>query len=102
MDKHEIKQKIKGVVENNNLVSDITKLSLFGSYLVGLEKKNSDVDLLIEFNPSAKVGFFRLIEIQEILSKSIGKKIDLLTSASLSKYFKDEIINQAETIYERQ
>jgi len=102
MSKEEIKEKIRKAVEETDMKNDISKLSLFGSYLAGAEKGDSDVDLLVEFYPNRRVGLFRLVEIQRRLGEKIGKEVDLLTPEGLSKFFRDEVLKEAETIYEKQ
>jgi len=101
MRKQEIKDKIKEAIKNNPFRDEIKKVSLFSSYLNGKPRKDSDIDVLIEFTPSAQVGFFELIAIQNKFEEYLKKPIDLLTPEQLSKYFRDEVIKQAETIYER-
>lgn len=101
MKKQEIKNKIREAVENGPFKDDIQKVSIFGSYVNGVPRSNSDVDILIEFTPAAKVGFFRYFSIQEDIEKHLGKKIDLLTPEALSKYFRSDVLKQAELIYEK-
>ncbi len=101
MKKQEIKSRVKETIEKSQFKKDIKKASLFGSYVSGKAKKTSDVDLLIEFAPNARVGFFKLIEIQENFEHSLGMRVDLLTPEALSKYFKKEVLKKAEIIYER-
>ena len=99
MEKQEIKKKIKEAIEKNPHKEDIKKVFLFGSYAKGTAKKNSDVDVLIEFKPSALVGFFKFVEIQDSIGNHIGKTVDLLTPEAISKYFRDEVLSQSESIY---
>ena len=101
MGKQEIKQKIKEAVEKDPLKENIQKVSLFGSYVHGDFKDDSDVDVLIEFTPTAKIGFFKYFDIRENMEKHIQKKVDLLTPEALSKYFREEVLKEAETIYEK-
>ena len=101
MSKQEIKQKIKETIERDHLKDEVKKILLFGSYLHGNFREDSDIDILVEFLPTAHVGFFRLVEIQNELSRSTGKKVNLLTPEALSKYFKNEVLAEAEIIYER-
>ena len=77
----------------------IRRLSVFGSALRGDFGPASDIDLLVEFEPEHIPGlaFFR---IEEEMSVLFGKKIDLNTAEFLSRYFRDEVLHQAETIYE--
>ena len=101
MKKQEIKNKVKKIIEKSDFKEDIKRASLFGSYASGKAKKTSDIDLLIEFKPTAKIGFFKLIEIQNNFEHSLGRRVDLLTPEALSKYFKKEVLKKAEIIYER-
>ena len=101
MSKQEIKQKIKEAVEKDPLRENIQKVSLFGSHIHGDFKNDSDVDILIEFTPTAEIGFFKYFDIRENMEKHLQKKVDLLTPEALSKYFKDEVLKEAEIIYEK-
>ena len=77
----------------------ICKLSLFGSALRDDFTKESDVDILVEFEPGQVVGFFRLAGIEIELSKMLKRKVDLRTPAELSRYFRQEVIDTAEVQY---
>lgn len=101
MSKNQIKKSIQEVIKKDPLKKEIRKVSLFGSRLDGKPRKDSDVDILIEFKPKASIGFFRLIEIQEKFEKVLRKKVDLLTPEQLSKYFRKEVLQKAEKIYEK-
>lgn len=76
----------------------IQKLSLFGSILRDDFGPDSDVDVLVEFEPGTRVGF-AFVEIQDELSQLLGRKADLGTPNGLSKYIRDRVINEAEVIY---
>lgn len=101
MSKEDLKQKIKEAVEKDPLKDSIQKVSIFGSYIHGDFKGDSDVDILIEFTPRSEIGFFQYFDIQENMEKYLQKKVDLLTPEALSKYFKDEVLKEAETVYEK-
>jgi predicted nucleotidyltransferase len=76
----------------------IRKLSLFGSVLRDDFRPDSDVDVLVEFEPGCTPGlaFFGMeIELSEIL----GRKVDLNTAGLLSKYFRDRVLTEAEVQY---
>jgi predicted nucleotidyltransferase len=78
----------------------IRKLSLFGSVLRDDFTPESDVDVLVEFDPDARVGFFELFDMERELSDLLGgRKVDLNTPNSLSKYFRDEVMQEAEDLY---
>lgn len=75
----------------------IRRLSLFGSTLKGTARPDSDVDLLVEFEPGATPGLIRLAGIARELSELLrGRKVDLRTSGDLSRYFRDEVVRTAE------
>jgi hypothetical protein len=78
--------------------SDISYLAIFGSYSRGDEKKDSDIDLLIDF--SKPKSLFDLIEVEQQLGKIIGKKVDLVTKSGLSKYIKPYVVDDLKVIYE--
>jgi hypothetical protein len=77
----------------------IRKLALFGSVLRDDFRSDSDVDVLVEFRPEARVGFFELARIERELSTLFGRKADVRTAADLSRYFRDEIVRSAEVEY---
>jgi hypothetical protein len=58
------------------------------------------VDVLVEFAPEARIGLFELYDIEQELSRLLGgKKVDLNTPRSLSKYFRSEVLREAEVQY---
>jgi predicted nucleotidyltransferase len=77
----------------------IRRLALFGSILRDDFGPDSDVDVLVEFEPAARVGFFRLMNIQAQLSELLGHKVDLNTPGFLSDRFRDEVLREAEDQY---
>jgi predicted nucleotidyltransferase len=101
MNKEEIKDKLLKAVKDCAYVSDIKRLAIFGSYVSGEAKESSDVDVLIDFTENAHVGFFKYVRIRRGLSEMLGLEVDMVTPQALSKYIKDDILQQAETVYER-
>ncbi|HAI13595.1 MAG TPA: nucleotidyltransferase [Phycisphaerales bacterium] len=79
----------------------VKTLSLLGSTLHGNDTPDSDVDLLVEFQQGQKVGNFRLTELQLALEDLIGRKVDLRTANDLSKYSRQQVLEEAMVIYER-
>lgn len=77
----------------------IARLSLFGSVLRDDFTPESDVDVLVEFEPGTRVGYFRLQELEDGLSALIGRQVDLNTANSLSKYFRAEVLQEAKALY---
>ena len=78
----------------------IRKLSLFGSRLKGTARPDSDVDLLVEFEPDADTTLFDMARIEIELSALMnGRRVDLRTAGDLSRYFRDEVVRTAEPQY---
>jgi predicted nucleotidyltransferase len=77
----------------------IRKLALFGSVLREDFGVDSDIDVLIEFQPDVRVGL-RFFAMERELSALLGRKADLNTPGFLSKYFRDKILAEAEVQYE--
>jgi hypothetical protein len=78
----------------------IRKLALFGSFLRDDFGPESDIDVLVEFEPGQTVGFFKLFDLEEELSNLFGgRKVELNTPNSLSRYFRQEVLRSAEVQY---
>jgi len=78
----------------------IVKLSLFGSVLGEDFNEDSDIDVLVEFEPTQVPGFLRLAGMEMELSELLGgRKVDMRTPDELSRYFRDEVVASAETQY---
>ena len=78
----------------------VKKLSLFGSRLKGLARPDSDIDLLVEFEPGGEPGLMGLTQLEIELSELAGgAKEDLRTAEDLSRYFRDEVVSSAEPQY---
>lgn len=79
----------------------IQRLSLFGSVLRDDFTDESDVDMLVEYEPDAPVGYFDMAGQEIELSALVGRKVDLRTPQELSRYFRQEVVDTAVLIYER-
>ena len=78
----------------------IRHLSVFGSTIKGTARPDSDLDLLVEFEPDRVPGLLGMAKLEEELSALMGgKTIDLRTAGDLSRYFRDDIIRTAQTRY---
>jgi predicted nucleotidyltransferase len=78
----------------------IRRLSLFGSILRNDFRPDSDVDLLVEFTPNAKIGW-NIIDIEEECSRFFGgRKVQMLNPKYLNRRLKKEILSSAQQIYE--
>jgi predicted nucleotidyltransferase len=79
----------------------IRRLSLFGSVLKGTARPDSDVDLLVEFAPQARPSLLDLAAIEQELSALLaGRRVDLRTAEDLSRYFRGQVVREAEVEYE--
>jgi predicted nucleotidyltransferase len=78
----------------------VRKLSLFGSVLRDDFRPESDVDVLVEFEPSHVPGFFKFFEMEEELGALLGRKVDLNTPGFLSKYFRARVLAEAVPLHD--
>ncbi len=78
----------------------IRRLSVFGSALRGQLGPDSDIDLLVEFEPSHTPGLFSIVRMEMELTEMLGRKADLRTPEDLSEYFRDEVVENAEVQYQ--
>jgi len=72
----------------------IRKLGFFGSVRGERFGPQSDVDVLVEFEPRYRIGLIRLAEVELELSRLLGRKADLRTVPDLSRYFRDEVVRE--------
>jgi predicted nucleotidyltransferase len=77
----------------------IRRLALFGSVLRDDFTPASDVDVLVEFEPGRTPGW-EFITFGDELSEILGRRVDLNTPQCLSRYFRDEVLAEAEVIYD--
>lgn len=81
---------------------NVRKLSLFGSVLRGDFGPDSDVDVLVEFEPGHVPGFLRLHELEQELSRLFGgRRIDLVTPRFLNARMRDRVLAEAQPAYDR-
>ena len=78
--------------------NDVVVLRVFGSFSRGDYKKGSDIDLVVRF--SKPKSLLSLIRIEREFSEMFGRKVDLLTEASISPYLRNIIKKELKVIYE--
>lgn len=78
----------------------IRKLAFFGSVLRDDFTSESDVDVLIEFEPDARVGLITLAGMEFELTQLLGRKAEMHTVKGLNPYFRNAVLEQAEIQYE--
>ncbi len=77
----------------------IRRMALFGSVLRDDFRSDSDVDVLVEFEPEARIGL-RFFGMEEELSEMFGRRVDLNTPDFISKYFREEALRDAVSLYD--
>ena len=79
----------------------IRRMSFFGSVLRDDFGPDSDVDVLVEFEPGKVPGLFQIVDLEEEMSGLFaGRRVDVRTPAEISRYFRAEVLASAETLYE--
>lgn len=74
----------------------VTEIGVFGSFVRGEQRQESDVDLLVSF--SEPVGFFAFLELEEYLENLLGRKVDLVTRKALKPGIGKNILNDLVTV----
>jgi len=82
----ELKNKIREILKKNGIV----RAGVFGSYARGEQRKNSDIDILVEFDDS----LLKLIRLERELKNEINLKVDLLTYNGIHPLLKKRILNE--------
>ena len=78
----------------------IRRLSLFGSVLRDDFGPESDVDVLVEFQPGTRVGYISLMRMQNELGGILGRRTDIVRPAGLRHWLREEVLGSAELQYE--
>jgi predicted nucleotidyltransferase len=76
----------------------IRRMAFFGSVLREDFRPDSDIDVLVEFEPDHVPGF-AFFTMQEELTRILGRQVDLCTPKFLSPYFRDQVIQEAKVAY---
>jgi hypothetical protein len=88
---------LKKISENRQLLKayGIKDIRLFGSAARGEAEAGSDVDLLVEFEPTAHIGMFEFSRLRRELSHLLGCEVDLATPDALHKAIKKDVLKEA-------
>ncbi len=78
----------------------IRRLALFGSVLGDDFHPDSDIDVVVEFEPDARIGW-EFVTLADELSNLLGRQVDLNTPDMLSRYFRDRVLSSMRVLYER-
>lgn len=96
----DIASRIQRTIRESRHYADIKSIAIFGSYARGEATPDSDLDILIEFEPAAVIGL-DFFDIQAELEKSLEKKIDLVPRDAVKPFLRDEIYGSAKLVYEK-
>jgi uncharacterized protein len=79
--------------------NQVKELALFGSALTAQFNDESDIDLLVTFEPGTRVGFLTLARIQRELEALLGRKVDLVPKGGLKPVIRDSVLASARVLY---
>ncbi|NEX16598.1 MAG: nucleotidyltransferase [Halochromatium sp.] len=79
----------------------IRRLSLFGSVLREDFRPDSDIDMLVDFEPEARVGLIGLASMEIELSRLLNRRVELHTPKGLNPGFRDRVLSVSQVQYER-
>ncbi len=77
----------------------IRRLAIFGSALRPDFRTDSDIDILVEFEPGHVPGLLGMARMEREMSALLGRKVDLRTPQDLSPYFRQQVVDEAEVQY---
>lgn len=89
----EIQEILKAHKEELGRRYGVKEIGIFGSYVKGLQKKRSDIDVLVEFEEVPDL--LKLIELERRLQRFLGQKVDLVRKQALRAELKEAILNEA-------
>lgn len=79
--------------------NQIRRLSIFGSALRGDFRPDSDVDVLVEFEPGTQIGLFAFLRMQQELTALLQRPVDLVPQSGLKRVIRDSVLASAQVIY---
>ena len=77
----------------------VKELAVFGSAARGAARQGSDVDLLVDFLPQARVSLIGHAAVERELSALLGRKVDLVSKRALTGALREEVLSEARLIY---
>ncbi|MCD6221319.1 nucleotidyltransferase family protein [bacterium] len=94
----EIKEILKKYEKELKEKYGIKEVGIFGSYLRGEAKEGSDLDILVEFKPEAKISLLDFVELENYLSDLLGVKVDLVEKSALKPKIGKRILSEVVNI----
>lgn len=92
MKQEKIREKIHEQLPLLKAKYHVKRIGIFGSFVRGEQKVGSDLDLLVEFD--TPVGFFEFIRLENLLSRALRKKVDLVSRRAIKPAVKKEIFKE--------
>lgn len=88
---------IEKIRQNHQLLKkfSVQSIAVFGSVARGESRPDSDVDILVEFEPDARIGLFGFLHLKEVLGEMLGCSVDLVTRDALHPALKESILEEA-------
>ena len=77
----------------------VLELSVFGSASRGHMRPDSDIDLLVEFQPNAGIGLFEFAQLELDLAALLGRRVDLVSKRGLKPRIRPDVLNDAKLLY---
>ncbi len=77
----------------------VRELAVFGSAARGDAHPDSDIDLLVDFAPSARIGFIALSRLNHDLEALFGRRVDVVTKRGLNPRIRDRVLAEAEVVF---
>jgi len=93
MNREDVFKKLASLLRDRGAV----KVAVFGSYVKGKEKPDSDIDVIVEF--AERKSLLELVKIEREVTEGLGIRVDLLTEKSISPYMIDSIKREMKVIY---
>lgn len=72
----------------------VAQIGVFGSTVRGENREKSDVDILVEFEPDAKISLLDFVELENFLSDLLGTKVDLVEKSTLKRRIGKQILSE--------
>lgn len=88
-----------GPIENLCREYKVAELAVFGSAVRDDFRSDSDIDLLVTFQPEAKIGLIGFIGLQQQLQEVLGRNVDLVSRRGLKPLIRDEVLSSARLLY---
>lgn len=92
----------KDTLESLCRARGVRRVLLFGSHARGDARPDSDVDLIVEYDPAGGMSMFQFLDLEEELARLFkGLKVDVISSRGISPYFRESIYRATRVLYEQ-